>query len=386
MRSTSRALGRRVAALAGSLIAPLIALAVIAGAPGRAAAYPQYQLARDATCTGCHLAPAGGGLLSENGLVVAEQTSWLGTSPEAPFASALPAWLHLGGDVRLAAGAVDNGALGGAAYPMQAEVYAAAGAKGFTVNLTGGLRRPQGEGGSAAHVLWSREHYLMWQQHPDSGEGLYVRAGRFMPVFGLRLAEHIAYTQRFGGAPLYGEAYAGAVEYVTRAFEVHATGFVHDSVASAVEHGDGGALYAEARLGAHAALGAEAKYASDDDTHRTYAGLTGKVYVPGADLLLTAEGQIIHQKLVSGGGSFNRLAAYALATRPLLRAWLLDVGVGHYQQDLAVKGLYRDCVDVNVHWFMTSHVEWLVTTRLELLDAGGGPNGGYALLQLHYRI
>jgi len=366
------------------LLAAVLALAV-SGAARRADAYPQYQLARDATCTGCHLSPAGGGLLSENGLVVAEQASWLGTNPEALYGAPLPPWLHLGGDVRGAAGAVSNGTPGGAAYPMQAEVSAAAGARGVTVHVTGGLRRPQGEGGSAAHVLWSREHYLMWQQHPDGSEGLYVRAGRFMPVLGLRLAEHVAYTQRFGASPLYGEAYAAAASYVSRALEVHATGFVHDSIASAVEHGDGGALYAEARLGAHAALGAGAKYASSDEVHRTYAGLTGKLYLPGADLLLQAEAQLIHQRLLPGG-TVDQLAAYFLATRPLVRAWLLDVGLGHYAQDVSVMGLYRDCVDVNVHWMTTSHLEWLVTTRLELLDGGGGPNGGYALLQVHYRI
>jgi hypothetical protein len=310
----------------------------------------------------------------------------LGHAPRrASHGVSLPAWLQLGGDFRGAAGAVSNGSPAAAAYPMQAEVYASAGAAGFTLNVTGGLRRPQEEGGSAAHVLWSREHYLMWQQHAGGSEGLYVRAGRFMPVFGLRPAEHVAYTQRFGGASLYGEAYAGAIEYVSRAFEVHATGFVHDSIASAVEHGDGGALYAEARLGAHAAVGGEAKYAAADDLHRTYAGLTATLYVPGADLLLSAEGQVIHQKMTVGG-SFDQLAGYLLATRPLHRAVLLDVGLGHYAENVAVKGLFRDCVDANVHWFMTSHLEWLVTTRLELLNAGGGPNGGYALLQFHYRL
>ncbi|MEO8704137.1 MAG: hypothetical protein ABI867_29060 [Kofleriaceae bacterium] len=336
------------------------------------------------TCTGCHLSPAGGGLLSENGFLVAESESWKGGDPRFLHGVSLADWLQLGGDVRGAAGAVDNGALGGAAYPMQAEVHASAGARGFTFNATGGLRRPQ-DGGSVIHALWSREHYVMWQQKPGTTEGLYVRAGRFMPVYGLRLAEHIAYTQRFGGEPLYGEAYGAAVEYVTTRFEVHATGFVHDSIGSAVEHGDGGALYAEARIGEHAAVGAEAKYAGDDDQHRTYLGLTGKVYVPNSKLLFQAEAEIVHNSLVSGG-SYDQLLGQLLATRPLAQAWVLDVGIGHYTQDTAVKGNYRESIDVNVHWFVTSHLEALATMRLELVDAGGGTNGGYALAQIHYRL
>ena len=88
----------------------------------RADAYPQYQLSHDATCTGCHLSPAGGGLLNENGLTLAESESWKGTDPAFFYGAKLPSWLQLGGDVRGAAGAVDNGAMGAAGYPMQAEV------------------------------------------------------------------------------------------------------------------------------------------------------------------------------------------------------------------------------------------------------------------------
>lgn len=362
-----------------------VALALGAGMidPPRAHAYPQYQLARDATCTGCHLSPAGGGLLNENGLGVAEAESWKGTDPTFFYGASLPDWLQMGGDIRGAAGAVSNGALGGAAYPMQAEVYASAGGRGFTINATGGLRRPQ-EDGSAAHVAWSREHYLMWQQNPGEVSGMYVRAGRFMPVYGLRLAEHVAYTQRFGGYPLYGETYGAAIEYVSPRFEAHATGFIHDPIASAVEHGDGAAGYVEARLGEHVALGAEGKYAADDDLTRTYAGVTGKVYIPGADLLIQGEAELVHQEVASTMRTYNQLVGYVLASRPIVEAWLLDVGVGHYTQDTKVDGNYRDAIDANVHWFVTSHLEALVTMRLELL--GSGSTGGYALAQVHYRL
>lgn len=49
-------------------------------------------------------------------------------------------------------------------------------------------------------------------------------------------------------------------------------------------------------------------------------------------------------------------------------------------------GLYRDGVDLDLHWFTTPHLEVFLTTRLELLDHGSGPTGGYALGQLHYRL
>lgn len=353
---------------------------------GRADAYPQFQLARDQTCTGCHLSPDGGGILTENGESTIESIAWKPGDARWMYGVGTPSWLRLGGDVRGAAGFVDNGQAGAAAYPMQAELAASAGAKGFTLNVVGGLRRPDEEG-NAIHALWSREHYVMWQQKPGETTGLYVRAGRLMPTFGLRLAEHVVYTQKLGGRPLYGEAYAAAVSYVLASFEIHASGFLHDSIASAVEHGDGGALYAEKRLGEHAAVGVEGKYATDTDQHRLYAGITGKLYLPGPDVLLQAEGEVIRTRISAGTGDrYTQLAGYVLATKPLAKGLSVDAGLGHFTQDTRVKGLYRDCLDVNVHWFMTSHVEWLATLRAELLDGGGGPNGGYALAQLHYRL
>jgi len=362
----------------------LVVCLALAGLAARAHAYPQYQLSRDATCTGCHVSPAGGGLLHENGFAVAESTAqWSGGS-SAFLHGAIepPDWLQLGGDVRAAAGLVGIRELGAAAYPMQGEVYASAGGRGFTLNVTAGLRSPQ-EGGSAAHVLWSREHYAMWQS--GGPYGVFVRVGRFMPVYGLRLAEHAIYTERYGGLPLYGEAYGAALEYVTRDFEVHATGFVHDSIASAVEHGDGGALYAEARLGEHAAVGVEAKYSASADLHSTYAGATGKLYLAGPDILFQAEAELVHDEVVAGGTA-DKLIGYLLATHPVADGWLLDLGAGHYTENTAVAGLYRDALDANVHWFATPHNELLLTTRLELLDHGAGPIGGYALIQIHYRL
>ncbi|HEY0253012.1 MAG TPA: hypothetical protein VGC41_15860 [Kofleriaceae bacterium] len=362
-----------------------LVIAIVVALAGVAGAYPQYQLSHDVTCTGCHLSPDGGGILNENGTAVAESTAWRPGDGQFMYGMKKPDWLELGGDVRAAAGYVNPGISSAAAYPMQAEVAASVRFGAFTIHALGGFRRPE-DNGSPVHVLWSREHYVMWQQNKDSSEGFFVRVGRLMPTYGLRLAEHIVYTQRFGGYPLYDEAYAVAASYVTKAFEVHATGFVHDPIASAVEHGDGGALYAEVRICEHAAVGAEGKYSSSDDAHRTYAGVTGKLYLPGPDLLFLGEAEVIHQNVVAADDHYNQIAAYVLASRPLGGGFLLDVGAGHFTQDTRVKGLYRDALDANLHWFMTSHVEWLLTLRAELLDAGSNTNGGYALAQLHYRL
>jgi len=358
---------------------------VLIGVGRRADAYPQWQLSREMTCTGCHVSPDGAGLLTENGTAVASAVAWKDFGAEFAYGKVpTPSWLQLGGDLRGAAGFVDPGYASGNGYPMQAELSARVATHGFSVFANGGFRQPSERAGNL-HVLWSREHYLMWEQKPGEGQGLFVRVGRLSPTFGLRLAEHVAYTQDHGGRPLYDEEYAASISFVKHEFEVHGSGFVHDPYGTPNEKGDGGALYAEVRVGTHAAAGLEGKYTKSDEDTRMFGGITGKLYLPGPDVVLLGEAELIQQKLAVGGDKANKIAAYVLGSRPLPHGLMLDVGVGHYTQDTRVKGLYRDCIDVNVHWFADTHFELLWTNRLELLG-DGGPNGGYSLAQLHVRL
>jgi hypothetical protein len=364
----------------------LVAMLVIVAGIRSAAAYPQFQLARDQTCTGCHIAPDGGGLLNENGHSVAETISQWGLNPEFMYgALSTPSWLQLGGDLRGAAGFVDPGVPSAAAYPMQADVSGRAEWNGISANVVVGFRSYNGEA-TPLHVIWPREHYLMWQQHPGENEGLYIRAGHLMPTYGLRLAEHVVYTQRFGGKPLFHEVYGLAASYVRAKYEVHATGFVHDPYGEPAEKGDGAAVYGELRVTEQAAVGIEGKLSASDDVTAWFGGVTAKYYIAGADTLLLAEAEVIQRDYDVAIDRVRQIAAYLMATRPLPSALQLDLGVGHFTQDTRVKGLYRDCIDANLHWYATSHVELLATLRLELLDGASGPNGGYALAQLHYRL
>lgn len=351
-----------------------------------AEAYPQFQLARDQTCTGCHVSPDGGGLLNENGRSVAETISWKGTNPDFMYGKVpTPDWLLLGGDLRGAAGFVYPGVASAAAYPMQVDVSGHAESHGFSANAIVGFRS-YNEEATPLHVIWPREHFVMWQQKPGENEGLYIRAGHFMPTYGLRLAEHVVYTQRFGGKPLFHEAYGLSVSYVRAAYEVHATGFVHDPYGEPAEKGDGAAVYGELRVTEHAAVGIQGKLSSATDVSAKFGGVTAKLYIPSVDTLLLGEAEVIQRDFDVDIDRVRQIAAYIMATHTLPLGLQLDVGVGHFTQDTRVKGLYRDCIDANLHWYTTSHIELLLTTRLELLDGASGPNGGYALAQLHYRL
>ena len=84
-----------------------LVIAIVLAAAATAHAYPQFELSRDQTCSGCHLSPSGGGLLNENGLNVAESMSTFGTNPAfLNGAVTTPDWLTVGGDFRGATGYV----------------------------------------------------------------------------------------------------------------------------------------------------------------------------------------------------------------------------------------------------------------------------------------
>ena len=374
-------------------LAILVVLVVLVASARQAAAYPQYQLSRDQTCTSCHLSPSGGGLLTENGEAVAESFSQWGTSPAFMYGKVpLPSWLTIGGDFRGAAGfdhTPDNAAV---IFPMQADVYLRGAYKGFSLLLNVGARPAQWvTNNGTPGVLdrcWSREHYVMWQQNEGGNDGLYVRVGRFMPVFGLRFAEHPDYTRRFGGTPLYGETYGAAVEYIQPTWEAHLTGFLEDPLIDPVVHDNGVAGYGEFRPTQQVSVGGEAMVTSSDSLVKTRVGATAKWMIEPAGVLLQAELQFAHQQ-VDGSHAPNQLIGYLMASRAFGQAVLLDVGLGHYDENIAIQGLDRDGVDVNLHWFLTSHVELVLQNRVEGIGIGssnGGATSGWSLLHVHYRL
>ncbi len=367
-------------------IAILVAAWVTTTSTREVQAYPQFQLSREQTCTGCHLSPSGGGLLNENGTTIAETLSQFGHNGEFMYGKVpTPEWLVLGGDLRAAGGYFQTPFRSLGAFPMQGDLYARAMTGAFSLHVTGGFR-PAQEGNESATRLWSREHYVQWQQDPGQ-HGLFARVGRFMPVFGLRFAEHPIYTRRYGGTQLYAETYGAALEYIDPKFELHATGFIRDRLIDPAVHDSGGAFYGEYRITEKLAIGAESMVTASKDDRKYRGGLTGKLYLPTPDLLLQAEVIVTHQDIENVDRNINTLTAYLMASY-FLKDWLMiDVGVGTHDENIQVKNLYRDAADLNLHWFATSHLEVLLTSRIELLAFGaGGPTGAYSLLQLHYRL
>lgn len=362
----------------------IIVLALLFAVSHRANAYPQFQLSKDQTCTACHISPAGGGILDENGLNVAETMSTYDGSP-APLHGLLdtPSWFLFSGDFRGAGGLVYQHGARAAGFPMQAELDFAARASGFTAYATVGAQA--GTGSRPWTYALFREHYLMWQQDPGGTTGAFIRVGRFMPVYGLRFAEHNFFVRRYGQTPLYGETYGVAAEYIEPGWDVHATAFVHDPLQDPIERGNGVAVYGEKRFGP-AQVGVEGRYAKSEDDGRLAGGVTAKQWIAGANVLLEAEAQVIRQTFTAGSQR-TQVVSQLLATWFFHDGWMLDVGASQFDQDVSIAKTDLEAFDANVHWFATSHWELLFTNRIQTITLGsGGPTSGYSLVQVHYRL
>jgi hypothetical protein len=363
-----------------------ITVVVVALLGGRADAYPQYQLSRDQMCTSCHLSPAGGGLLNENGLNTAEVASQFGTDPT--FLNGLwtpPSWLALGGDFRAMGGYVRTPQQYLEAFPMQADLYGAATYQRFSVHATVGFRPAQFGNEMATRVL-AREHYIQFQTEEGASEGAFVRVGRLMPVFGLRLAEHPVYTRRFGGTPLFSETYGVSASYLKEGYEAHATGFITDPLIDGVRRENGAAIYGEARVRPTTQLGAGAMFETND-AHRRYRGtVTAKQYLPTPGITVLGELQLVIPE--AGGVRWNELVGYLMGSYSVTDAVMIDLGLGYFNENLRTSNVARYNADLNVHWFITSHFEAMLVTRYEQIGlvGDGGNYGAWTMVQGHYRL
>jgi hypothetical protein len=365
-----------------------VTVALVCGSAAVAHAYPQFQVNKEKACGACHISPAGGGLLDGMGGLTAEELGQWETNPGLLYGKLeLPEWLFLGGDFRSASGLHNPGSSADFAFiPMQAELAGAGKFDSLTVYATLGVAFPRE--GKPSNAILAREHWLMYRSADGGEPGIYVRAGRFMPVYGLRYAEHVLYTRRYGGQPLYGETYGISGGWLSPDLEVHLTVFMRDRLRKdyALERGDGGALYAEKRFGDHFALGVQGRFAQAPDERRIQGGVTAKYWLAGLKTQLGAEVQVINQDF-DVGDARNQVVGTLVASWQGMKAFMIDLALGHYDEDISLAKVDRNAVDLNVHWFLDSHFEVMLLNRVQVIGFGdGGDTSYYSLVSFHYRL
>lgn len=198
--------------------ASVVALAalVLVAAARPAAAEPIFLSRQYARCTNCHFSPTGGGLLTPYGRSLSrEELSTFGRSPgsspsgrehEFLFGTLGDALRPVSVGVELWPAHLDVDAAGFEStrnFLMNADITAAVRHRNWTAY--GELGR-QPRGGDVR--ITSFEHWLGYQT-PHLG----ARAGRFLPAYGIRFADHTSFTRAPMGLDTNDQVYALELNY-----------------------------------------------------------------------------------------------------------------------------------------------------------------------------
>lgn len=162
-----------------------------------AQAFPEMIRLGYVNCTACHVAPTGGGLMTDYGRSISSEalSTWAAPKEELPghgFLPEPPAWLKIGGDIRVIQTYVDNAqATSTTAFPMQADFDFGLNLHKFwyvqSLGVQGGPEQAPGRGEFVAH-----HYYAMYNVTDES----YGRGGKYLLPFGLNIPDHTSFIKR----------------------------------------------------------------------------------------------------------------------------------------------------------------------------------------------
>ncbi len=198
----------------------MLVVCVVGLLSATAAAEPMFLAKNETRCTSCHYSPTGGGLLTPYGRLQSRQelSTTSGDSERflwGAFGDALGP-VDLGIDARPTYLNVSfPGGESNRFLLMNADVLAAVQVKGWT--LYGELgRRPE----AAGEDIYSYEYWVAKQISSVWA----VRAGRFFPAYGIRLADHTAYNRVTLGFDKYDQVFGAEVSRTTEKSVIQISG------------------------------------------------------------------------------------------------------------------------------------------------------------------
>lgn len=172
-------------------------------------------------CTACHVSPAGGGLLTSYGRSLSAEVlaTWGNEANAGLFWGAgnrekLEKWLQIGGDVRAVQVYQENEVRKKATFvKMQAAPEI-----GFVRNNYGAVISI----GEFQDQSW-KPNARTFYAYAKPRDELSVRGGRFVPSYGLRIPDHIAFTRSFLGLGLTGIRDSLEVQWTGETLTLNAT-------------------------------------------------------------------------------------------------------------------------------------------------------------------
>lgn len=356
-------------ARARRILPALVALLALTALAKRAEAYPQFQFSTDnSSCTLCHYAPAGGGLI--NGWGRSEAADTISRGGDGEFLHGLwepPDFLDIGGDFRGVVGAHDTESTGidPLIFPMQADIYTRFDFGSVKLLATIGARGSARPRDPPPHTrVLPRELYLMYQ--PDS-KGLYVRAGRFMAPYGLRQVDHTNYVRRDLGFYAWEETLGVSGGYLKNDWELHVTAHTRDPLIKVGMPGHGITAMYEKRISENtAAWGAQTKIQLGPDSMQYWAGGMFKKWFEGIDLLLLSEANLgVRDVDTAGADPILQGIAHLNLTYFLLDGVMLGTTLEAKHSDFTLRGKDAEAAYFSVQYFPRAHFELMLYTKAQ---------------------
>jgi hypothetical protein len=289
---------------------------------GTAQAYPWMIKHGFAKCASCHTDPMGGETLTGMGRVISDttlSTRWDGgkeptNNAKLFYAVEEPAWLRLGGSVRMMWALYKlpyQGAEGAyRMFPMQMDTYGQLRFGDFRIGGSiGATRAPPGSSfGKPAQItsneeqgwnLISRSHWIGY----DLSDHLLLRAGRLNLPFGVRIPEHVMWSRDATRTDReHSQQHGVALDYYEGPIRAQLMAILGNYQMSPDKFRERGySLYGEYLLSPHVALGVSSlvTHASADyiltghpSNTRQAHGLTGRI-APIKDLAILAEADVL---------------------------------------------------------------------------------------------
>ncbi len=196
-------------------------------------------------CSACHLSPGGGGLLTKYGRSLSREllSTWGTEKEEAPLygllklPESLNEQVFVGGDIRyLVQGRKGQQSSFTRAFLMQAQLKV--GIVWDTIKLLVSIGKVEDPFRSPTINPVSPEYFLVWNPKED----LFLRAGRFEPIYGLRMPDHYLWTRSELGFVPWAERDTLEIGYEGEKQTVVLSGFQSTSVVPISDQSTGYAL------------------------------------------------------------------------------------------------------------------------------------------------
>lgn len=368
--------------LTGLALCAVVLLAAMAPA---AAAYPELLYATDATaCGGCHV-DGRGGPLQPAGRGRATTLARGGDGGVLHGAWTPPAWLAIGGVVRVGGAAqrvaIDAdfpGYLDSTGAPIsapgtvvhdahlglrQAELALHATFDGVTLALRGGL--VAGADGEALQ-LTSRERALGWRRG-----GLELRAGRFAVPWGLgpTTPGDEPLPDRALGAGAFDAPYAVGAGYAATGWQVAGAAFIAATEAGGAATGArGGALQLwHALASGRTHVGVQGRLDDVAAARRRFVGgLLARHWLPSARLLIQAELDVGRELFANAAPGRTQIAWRAGLSHAPIRGLVATATLHRWEPDLRLRTTARDAFDLSLRAAPWAHIDLTATLRGEL--------------------